>query len=245
MGYLYVRTQASFIKIVDLILPPRCPVTGDIVDFQGLIASHAWRGLDFITDPLCARCGLPLDFEIGQGGQCMDCLDQPPAFDSARAALKYNDVSRHLILGFKHGDKTHVVKSFTPWLEQVGREMLTKADYLVPVPLHPFRLISRRYNQSALIAQNLSEFLDIVHLPTMMLRVRATPSQGHLNGDERAKNVRKAFAINPKYKEMIRGKSLVLIDDVYTTGATIQECSRVLRQCGAGQVHALTLARVV
>lgn len=249
MKPLYAHAQSTLKSILadglNLILPPRCPVTGDMVDAQGMISSDAWRDLVFIADPLCAHCGVPLAFETEGDARCVTCLETPPVYYSARAALQYNDISRGLILGFKHGDKTHVIQSFMPWLKQAGKEMLGQADYLIPVPLHPARLIMRRYNQAALIAGALSKSSDIPHLPTAMKRVRATPSQGHLTSDERTKNVQEAFDVSPKYRDMIKGKSIVLIDDVLTTGATVNECAKLLYHHGAGQVDVLTLARVV
>ncbi len=234
---------------VDLILPPRCPITGDLVDRQGVISPKAWAKLDFITKPFCKTCGIPFGFEgdIDDAGEsmCTKCLDKPPIFKSARSALIYNDTSRDLILGFKHGDKTHIAPSFVPWLTRAGSQMLENADYLIPVPLHRLRLISRRYNQAAIIAQALSRRTQIPHLPLALTRIRATQSQGHLKPDERARNVRKAFALNPKFKETLKGKSVILIDDVFTTGATVQECTKVLLKEGAKQVHILTLARVI
>ena len=249
MKPLYAHVQSTLKSILadglNLILPPRCPVTGDMVDAQGMISSDAWRDLVFIADPLCAHCGVPLVFETEGNARCVTCLETPHVYYSARAALQYNDISRGLILGFKHGDKTHVIQSFVPWLKQAGTEMLGQADYLIPVPLHPARLIMRRYNQAALIAGALSKSSDIPHLPTAMKRVRATPSQGHLTSDERTKNVQEAFDVSPKYRDMIKGKSIVLIDDVLTTGATVNECAKLLYHHGAGQVDVLTLARVV
>ncbi|PCI56095.1 MAG: amidophosphoribosyltransferase [Alphaproteobacteria bacterium] len=249
MKHLCAQAQLSLKSVLadglNLILPPRCPVTGDMVDAQGMISSDAWRDLVFIGDPLCAHCGVPLAFETEGNARCMTCLETPPIYHCARAALQYNDISRNLILGFKHGDKTHVIQSFLPWLKQAGREMLGQADYLIPVPLHPARLIMRRYNQAALIAGALAKSVDIPCLPTAMKRVRATPSQGHLTSDERMKNVQEAFDVPLKYQEMIKGKSIILIDDVLTTGATVNECAKVLYYHGARQVDVLTLARVV
>jgi len=172
-------------------------------------------------------------------------MDTPPPFSSARSALIYNDTSRDLILGFKHGDKTHLVRSFIPWLQKSGEGMLAQADYLVAVPLHTRRLIARRYNQAVLIADALSKATEIEHLPRAMIRTRATVSQGHLKTDERAKNVKKAFDVHPAFKDRIKDKVIVLIDDVYTTGATVKECTKTLKSYGASEVHILTLARVL
>ncbi len=243
MKRLYEYTQSLIQDGIDLILPPRCSVSGEIVDSQGMISAKAWGELDFIAEPYCQLCGIPFDFEIGS--TCMACLDNHPPFVSARSALIYNDMSRDLILGFKHGDKTHMVRSFIPWLMNTGASMLEGADYIIPVPLHRWRLLARRYNQAALIGNALSKSSGVEHLPMALIRTRATPSQGHLGTDERARNVKSAFAVHDKFRGVLQDKKIILVDDVYTTGATARECTKSLIQNGAGEVHVLTLARVV
>lgn len=240
-----VMFKPTFANYLNLILPPRCPITGEIVDTQGVMSSQAWRGLVFISDPRCDHCGIALDFETVDNAKCNQCIDKPPVFYSARAALVYNDTSRNLILGFKHGDKTHLIQSFMPWLRHAGRDLFVRADYLVPVPLHPMRMIARRYNQASLISGALSRAVNIAHLPDALYRVRSTPSQGHLTSDERINNVHNAFDVNPKSAIKIKGKNLVVVDDVYTTGATVNECAKVLYGYGAKNVSILTLARVI
>ena len=176
---------------------------------------------------------------------CTQCAVERPPFMQARAVLKYNDSSRDVILGFKHADKLHIVRAFVPWLLRAGADILSNAELLVPVPLHRWRLLSRRYNQAALIAQALEKHTDVVCIPDALLRTRATPSQGQLRAGERLKNVRKAFAVNPRRRGRIANKRVVLIDDVYTTGATVGECTRALLAGGAAEVRVLTVARVV
>ena len=240
--------MAALEKIIDFILPPRCIVTGEIVSHQGLLSPKSWRDLNFISDPQCHRCGFPFDFDSGdvkEGNICAVCAKNPPAFDKARAALVYDDMSRDIILSFKHGDQTQSVPSFIPWLNQAGVDVLDRADYLVPVPLHRWRILRRRFNQSALIAQYLSKDTKIPCFLDILQRVRATETQGHLKVNERKKNVKNAFGFNFQYKEMIRNKHIVLIDDVYTTGATVTECTKILLKQGAASVSILTLARVV
>lgn len=229
-------------KAVDIVLPPRCVLSGDLVERQGMIAPAAWASLDFIAPPFCDCCGRPFEFEVGQGALCVECLEDRPSFNTARAPLKYNDASRDLILGFKHGDKTHAVLAFVPWLQRTGADMLAYADYLVPVPLHRWRFMRRRYNQAAIMAYALSKVTNIKCIPDLLMRMRPTATQGHLNPGERQKNVRKAFALNPRCD--VKGKNIVLIDDVYTTGATVKECAETLLKKGAARVDVLTLARV-
>lgn len=237
----------SLKSFIDFILPPRCVVTGDIVEGQGMLSSSAWRDLNFISDPKCLRCGIPFEFieeSARSESVCASCLKNPPIYNMARAALFYDDFSRDLILGFKHGDQTQNIPTFTPWLERAGADILGKADFLMPIPLHPFRLIKRRFNQSGLLAQGLSNETLIPVLLEGLKRVRSTPVQGHLQVKARAKNVKNAFAIDERAKPLIKNKHIVLIDDVYTTGATVNECAKVLLKNQAGTVSVLTLARV-
>jgi ComF family protein len=232
-------------QAIDAVLPPRCIVTGDEVAAQGTLSPRAWAALDFISDPYCRSCGMPFELAVGEEAQCASCLSDPPPFATARAALKYNDASRSIILGFKHADKTHAVISFMPWLMRAGQAMLADADFIVPVPLHPYRLINRRYNQSAIIAFELGRQASKPVIADALIRVRNTPTQGHLKATERADNVRKAFMINQDHRKEIAGKNIIITDDVYTTGATVKECTHTLLDAGAANVHVLTVSRVV
>ncbi|MEM8833961.1 MAG: ComF family protein [Pseudomonadota bacterium] len=235
-------------QMINFLLPPRCIATGEIVNDQGMVSPTVWRDLNFISDPKCDSCGFPFDFDIeglNDGHLCASCMKYPPQYNQARAALIYDDASRDIVLGFKHGDQTHAVPTFMPWLLQAGRELLKETDYLVPVPLHPTRLIRRRFNQSALIAKYLSKETGVKTVLNALTRLRATPTQGHLDMKERKKNVRKAFQVAPRYIERLKGKNIILVDDVYTTGATVNECTKELLKCDVNSVSILTLARVV
>lgn len=236
----------SFAKLIDVVLPPRCPFTGEIVDSAGTVSPSAWAALSFIAAPYCDACGFPFEFAVPKGSGetlCAACLSDRPAFKHARAALVYNDASRDFILGFKHGDQIHSVVAMVPWLKQAGADILTDADMIVPVPLHRWRLLRRRYNQAAIIGRAIATECGKVFVPDALTRTRATPTQGHLKAKERAQNVKRAFAAHPKRE--IAGKKVLLVDDVYTTGATVNECVKVLLRAGAAEVSVLTLARVV
>ncbi len=230
---------------VDLILPPRCPVNGDVVDAPGMISADLWAELEFISYPLCCNCGIPFDVGGDEEVSCLKCLTGNNYFDSGRSALRYNDASRSLILDFKHGDKMHVAKVFIPWLIKAGRGMFDDADILIPVPLHPFRLLVRRYNQAAILAYGVSKVCDVPYNPFILKRIRPTESQGRLGSDARMRNVSRAFDVAYKYKNKLVGRHVVLIDDVYTSGATLNECARVLKKYGVESVKVLTIARVV
>jgi ComF family protein len=234
-----------FHRGVDTILPPRCLITGAIVDSPGMVSPAAWAGLRFISAPLCASCGYPFDFETEVDARCASCLRETPLYASARSALIYDDASRGVILKFKHADRTESVRVLAGWMERAGAAMLTAADIIVPVPLHRWRLLRRRYNQSALLAQVLAGRRGKVCLADGLIRSRATPIQGHKGFRERHRNVRGAFTVNPKRAAALQGRTIALVDDVYTSGATIEECTKTLLKGGAACVHVLTLARVV
>ncbi len=238
----------SLKKIMDYVLPPRCPISGEIVDSQGAVSPQAWAGLSFIAAPYCDACGFPFEFAMPQNAGpalCPACQGDPPPFAKARAALRYDDASRPFILGFKHGDQTQSVVSMVPWLRAAGADFWGQADLVMPVPLHRWRLLRRRYNQAVLMGAAIAKDRSLKFIPDGLIRSRATPTQGHLNAGEREKNVRKAFAINPVRKKNIQGAKIVLVDDVFTTGATVKECTKELLKEGAAEVFVLSLARVV
>lgn len=230
-------------KIIDLVLPPRCVLSGEIVAAPGTLSPAAWEKLRFIAPPFCASCGYPFEFQTEISSLCGPCLTERPNFTSARAALVYDDASRDLILKFKHADHLQAAPTLTPMMLRAGADLLDRADVIVPVPLHRWRLLARRYNQAALLAMGLARATGKPAIPDALIRTRATPSQGHKKARDRAANVRKAFALHPK--RSVSGKVVVLVDDVFTTGSTVSECTKALLQGGAAEVHVLTVARVV
>lgn len=240
--------------VLNVILPPRCPLTGAIVDENGALSAEAWEKLTFIRPPACRQCGYPFSLSLedqtqGDGAFCGPCLKSPPAYDRARASLLYDEASRDLILAFKHGDRTDFVPCLNKMLmraaaDLLGEELTEQSWLCAPVPLHPLRLLKRRYNQSALLAAALSRTLRYDYGPDLLKRTRHTPPQGHLSSKDRYKNVRTAFAVTQKYASCVRGRNILLVDDVFTSGATIEACARTLKKAGAAQIYAVTVARV-
>ena len=241
--------KAGINRAIDTILPPRCIGTGEIVDGQGMIAPKLWQNLDFISSPFCKTCGLPFDFEdveeISTNPLCGTCIAEPPRFDLARSALVYNDASRQLLLRFKYGDHQHAAIPFARWMMMCAASDIKDADLIIPVPLHWQRLWQRRYNQSALLARALSRLSGLKTAYDILTRKRYTGSQKGLSKRDRRKNVRMAFYIPPHKKQWLKGKNIILIDDVMTSGATLDECTKVLKRAGAANVTCLTLARVM
>jgi len=244
------RRAAS--KIIDFVLPPRCVVTGEIVEVSGTLSSASWSKIRFIDRPFCACCGLVFDFtaeempEKEDGMLCGGCLDSPPEFDRARAVFVYDGTGREMVLAFKHGDRLDMTPGFTAWLLRAGADMVRESSIVLPVPLHRQRLFMRRYNQSAVLARALAQAAPhMVFDPFILRRLRKTPPQKGLSRTERQKNMQNAFAVLPEKRGAIKGKNLLLIDDVHTSGATLNACAKALKQNGAQSVFVLTLARVL
>ena len=229
--------------VVDGVLPPRCLACGTIVDEPDALCSSCWAGMTFFASPWCAICGLPFPHPMGEEAVCADCARQKPSWDRARAVMRYDKHSRHLVLALKHGDRTHVARALGRWMGRAGAELLEGADMIVPVPLHWTRLFTRRYNQAGLLAHAVRAAGGPPVMADWLVRRRRTPSQGRLGPVARARNVRGAFAVRRGCD--VKGKRIVLVDDVLTTGATVEECARVLRRGSAAFIGVLTFSRAV
>ena len=238
-----LRRSASW--LLDAILPPRCLKCGEIVADSGSLCGACWSALKFLGPPCCACCGLPFEFDMGDGSLCAACTAKRPLYDRARAALTYDDASRELVLRFKHADRIDGAATFAGWMARAGAELIADADIIAPVPLHRWRLVRRRYNQAAILANAIGALRGKRVVPDLLVRRRATASQGHLGRSQRQRNVAGAFALHPGRAQSVAGTRILLIDDVLTTGATAESCARALRNAGATAVDLLVLARVV
>ena len=233
-------------QIVNFILPPRCLSCREQISDKGTFCASCWIQLNFVPNDKCSCCGDP--FEVAHNDDvelvCPPCLSNPPYFSKAVAPLIYDDISKDLILKFKHGDATYMAPSFAKLLELVGEEILTQSDYIMPVPLHLSRLVKRKYNQAALLCKNLSDPYQPKVIQDGIVRIKKTKSQGHFSKKERASNVANVFEVNNNYCADIKGRIVTIIDDVLTSGATVNACAKVLRQAGAKDVKVITIARV-
>ena len=229
---------------LDLILPPEA--------FDGAAGSPqtagfsaaGWSRIAFLDEPVCDGCGLPFPYDQGPGVRCPACAAHPRAFDRAQAACLYDEQSRELILRLKHADRPEIGAVFARWLSRAAAPLLADADAIAPVPLHPSRLFTRRYNQAAEIARPLCRLADKPYLPDALVRRRATASQGGRSGRGRRVNVKGAFETPVSRRAQVEGRRILLVDDVLTTGATAEACAKALRAAGAAAVDLAVVARV-
>jgi ComF family protein len=206
------------------------------------LCPECWKKIKWIGDPKCKICGAP--FEIDVDLMCAKCAKEKPRFDKAVAAFEYDDFSKGMILKFKHGDTTFFGPQLAAWLYRASVDAIKNADIIVPVPIRFFKRLKRKYNQSELLAQELSKLSGIPYEPRILRKEKSTPQQEGLSRTARLKNVVGSFGIAEKYSGLLKGKVVVLVDDVLTTGATVNECSKILKKRGAEKVIVLTVARV-
>jgi ComF family protein len=232
---------------LDLIFPPRG--LDGAPTLAGGLSAETWSRIHFLDGPVCEGCGAPFEYDQGHGpdgerARCAACLARPRAFAAARAACLYDDASREPILKLKHADRPDLAPLFALWIGRAARDLVREADAVLPVPLHPLRLLRRRYNQAAEIARPLARREGIAYLPDALVRRRRTESQAGKSGSGRRRNVAAAFEVPAGKRRLIEGRRLLLIDDVMTTGATAEGCARALKSAGAARVDVAVVARV-
>ncbi len=231
--------------LIDLALPPQCLACHAPVAEVGALCPACWSRLRLIERPYCERLGIPFTYDLGPGALSAEAIADPPPFDRARAVAVYDDVARALVHGLKYRDRLELARWMGNWMARAGSEVVAQADVIVPVPLHRRRLWWRRYNQSALLARVLAERTGKPVAHGALLRIRPTAQQVGLSAEERDRNVRGAFRVAAEGKAGIANRRVLLIDDVYTTGATARAATRALIRAGAVGVDVLVFARVV
>ncbi|MCP4933795.1 MAG: ComF family protein [bacterium] len=239
--------------LLDFILPPVCIHCHIPIAVHGHLCAPCWQKINFITHPLCDTTGLPLPYdsepitpELRKNRQkqfSAQALAYPPDYDRARAVALFDDVLRALIHGLKYGDRREGLGLFGRWLVVAGRELLEDTDLIMPVPLYRGRLWQRRFNQSALLSHEINRLTGVPVEVLALKRHRATRSQVGLSEHARRANVTGAFTLSQKKRNQINGQNILLIDDVLTTGSTVDACTRTLKKAGAARVDVLVLAR--
>jgi ComF family protein len=229
---------------LDIALPTLCVACREPVNGDGVCA-ECWAKLSFIAAPLCPRLGIPFVYDPGPDLLSMEAIANPPAYRRARAAVRYDEVARTLVHGLKYQDRTDLAPAMGRWMARAGRELLSEADMLIPVPLHWRRGWTRRYNQSGALARVIERQSGVKVKSELLRRVRATEQQVGLSRSQRASNVQGAFKVSTDQQSEVQGRRVVLIDDVLTSGATVDACARALLRAKADQVDVLVFARVV
>lgn len=230
--------------LVNMLLPPRCAGCKAVAHRDGVLCATCWTGLDRLGDHLCAQCGVPFPVAIPENTLCGRCLAEPPAFDQARAVFAYAGTGRDLILGLKHTDRVHLARMIGGWMAPIVRHMAPQdhPPILIPVPLHWSRLWHRQYNQSHALAASIAQHLGTgIIMDNLVIRHRATRPQGSPGTPKRADNVRQAFRVH--HPERIAGQSVVLVDDVMTSGSTAHEIAKLLKKHRAARISVVTAAR--
>jgi len=231
-------------SLVDTVLPPTCLSCDAVVARQGGVCPHCWSQLQFIEKPVCPVYGTPFSQDLGPQALSAQAIADPPEFDRARSVVIYEAVSRSIINGLKFSDRSDLAPWMARWMARAGADLAEPGALIVPVPLHRGRLFARRFNQSAELARHLSSIWGLDFHGEMLMRRRATRQQVGLGASGRWRNVRGAFQVPLDQQINVHAQHLILIDDVFTTGATVRACARALRRKGARKIDCLTFARV-
>ncbi|MFT8897142.1 MAG: ComF family protein [Acetobacter sp.] len=238
-----IRTTGRF--ALDLVLPPTCSSCGEEVDQPHSLCPACFVRMHPIGEPRCDQCGVPLpaSTHLGRDARCVSCELHPPPWSKARAAYVYDEGSRDLILSLKYADRTQNAIILARQMNRAGRDILERADWLIPVPVHWRRLLERKYNQAALLARAVSRLSSVPVFVDALQRPRATSRLASFSAEERAKEMRDAIRIKPRNAETIKGKHVVLVDDILTTGSTAAACTQALLSAGVESVCLLAAAR--
>lgn len=249
---LFGHLRRAGAATVALAVPPSCLCCHRLVEADQALCAACWTQIPFLAPPWCARLGLPFAYDLGPEALSPLAIARPPRFDRLRAACAYSGPVRALVTGLKYGDRPALAEAMGRWMARAGAELLSEGSkdappetgppLLVPVPLHPLRQWARRYNQSMRLAQAVAGASGCELAPDLLRRIRRTRRQVGLDRVSRASNVRGAFALAPEAAMRLAGRRAVLIDDVYTTGATVSAATRVLRAAGAVAVDVLVFA---
>jgi ComF family protein len=240
----YGHIRAAALSISDAILPPVCLSCYAPLVMHDCLCAPCWGAINFIRPPLCDRLGIPLPLDTGGTMISAAAIASSPDYNRARAVAAYSGTLRKLIHGFKYSDRHDTRRLFGRWLVAAGAPLIEDADLIVPIPLNRWRLLHRRFNQSAILAYEVGRRASKPVDPLALQRVKATPTQVGLSTLERQKNVAGAFRVAAGHRSRLEGRNVLLIDDVLTTGATCNAAARALKAAGAARVDALALAIV-
>lgn len=231
-------------KILDYIYPPRCISCSELIQENGGFCGTCWSGLNFITKPYCKICCFEFSFDPGEGNDiCLKCSSNPPAFDLARSVLRFDEHSKKLIHALKYHDSTFVASNFAKIIVAMHKDIISKADFIIPVPMHKWKRLSRLYNQSQIFASEIAHLAGKKMVPDILLKTKHTKSQTGLSKKHREENLKGSIEVVKRGE--IKGKYIVLVDDVMTTGSTVDLCAKILKKAGAKSVVVICIARTL
>lgn len=237
-----LRALAGFLP--ELLVPSICLTCDRFVDRQGGCCPQCWGQLRFVTKPFCPVMGSPFTIDMGENLLSAEAIANPPPFSKLRTVLLYDDLARKLVSSIKYSDRADLLRWLAQWMNIAGAEVIDEVDAIIPVPLHPSRLRQRRFNQAGELAQRLAKLNDKHFMSDVLVRKKPTRQQVGLSEKERARNVSGAFFVPDEMKIYLKSKRVLLIDDVYTTGATAKAATRALKRGGASQINVLVFAKV-
>lgn len=221
-----------------------CLICNKIIS-SGYFCVEDFNKLQFIGKPSCGICGHPFEFEVDKNMLCGACIAQKPKYNKAISILKYDEFSRGFIFQFKYGDKINLSKFFASLMFSGSKEFIEDIDFITPVALHKKRLRKRKYNHSALLAKDFAKFSKLPLIIDLLIRHKNTKPQSSLSKKARKRNIQGAFKFNDKYLKRVQGKNILIIDDIITTGVTIDNYCKILRKAKVGKIYVLTLAKKV
>ncbi|TCM48720.1 ComF family protein [Rhizobium sp. PP-F2F-G48] len=232
-------------RAADLLYPPVCRGCARFVQSHAAVCPLCWASLRLIERPFCEVLGVPFSHDLGRGILSADAIANPPPFTRLRSVAIHTGIARDLVHALKYTDRTDLAPMMAAWMLRAGEGAVEAAEAIVPVPLHKYRLWSRRFNQSAELARALARLSGRPMVSEALVRQRPTARQVGLGAAQRQDNVRGAFRVTEAGQPLVAGRRIVLVDDVYTTGATVAAATRALKRAGASEVTVLTFARAV
>jgi len=240
------RSRAIFTQAVLAVLfPPHCLGCGVRVVENGTVCPHCWEKLHFISRPFCPVMGTPFPYDAGENFFSVEALHNPPPFLAARSAVIHDGLSQALVTRLKYGSHTQLAPLMARWMVHSAQDLFAKEALIVPVPLHRFRFWRRGYNQSAELARNVAAIMQLPFHPEILTRKKHTRQQVGLNARARQDNVRSAFQVAASMKNLIQARPIILIDDVFTTGATVRAAAKTLLKAGAAHIYVITFSRAL
>jgi len=238
--------QLEWVKTgIDLLLPPTCPGCGVHVAQNGTICPSCWERLRFITRPFCPVMGVPFSYDVGDKILSAEALQDPPPFSRARAVVEHDGLAQKLVSSLKYASHTELAPWMAHWMARVAKDLLKESDMIIPIPLHPVRFWQRGYNQSAELARTLARKTNKLFYPEGLVRHKRTKQQVGLDATARRRNVATAFLVPKQALSEIENRHIVLVDDVFTTGATVRAAAQTLRMAGAARVDVITFSRAL